>query len=93
MYHVDEGERFIERAWPRKDPTVGNDPQKAAQYKIGDSERLPGVENRLEPGTAGAMLRRIIAVGGDEDIDVRQHHCARPSTPEARRSHSSPLPA
>ncbi len=93
MYHVDEGERFIERAWPRKDPTVGNDMQKAAQYKIGDSERLSGVENRLEPGAAGAMLRRIVAVGGDEDVDVRQHHCARPLIPEARRSHSSPLPA
>ena len=93
MQHVDEGERFIERAWPRKDPMVGNDPQKAARYKIGDAERLLGVENGFEPSAAGAMLRRIIAVGGDEDVDVRQHHCARPSTPEARWSHSSPLPA
>ena len=71
VYHVDEGERFIERAWLRKDPTVGYYPQKATQCKNGDSERLLGVENRFQPSAAGAMLGRIIAVGGDEDVDVR----------------------
>ena len=34
MQHVDEGERFIERAWPRKDPMVGNDPQKPLDTRL-----------------------------------------------------------
>jgi hypothetical protein len=57
------------------------DAKEAAQNEVRQAVRLVAIDDLLQPAQVTRVVRRIAAVGVDQDVDVRKRH---PSNPAAR---------
>jgi hypothetical protein len=50
---------------------VGGDTQEAAADEVGKTETLFAIHEILKPETESEMIRRILPIRVDQDVDVR----------------------
>ena len=58
----------IENFW------MGYDTQKTAKHQVGHSKRLVPDEELLEPESVRAVLRSILPMGVNEDVNIKELH-------------------
>jgi len=67
-----EGERLFRRRGLDEDPRMSDDPEEAAQDDVCDAVGLVSEDDALEPGAVIGVTVDVLAMGVDEDVDVRE---------------------
>ena len=71
---VHKRERRRSRGGNREDPTIRRESQERPPHQRGDGERLIAGEQRIEPSPHRHVLRMVVAMGRQDDVDVEQEH-------------------
>ena len=71
-------ERVGERAWFLEDLGVSHDADEPAQHELGNSVCLVTIDHALQPVTVGGVIRRVLPVRIDEDVDVGEDQLTTP---------------
>src|SRR5207249_10167074 len=87
-----EGQSVIHRAGRIEYRGIRNDSEETAQYHVRDTVRLISVYQIFQPSLQLGMMRNILPVRMNQNVDIQQHQfrCSKRARSEALSSKSTP---
>lgn len=70
--HVRKYDGVRGRSGQEENAGVRDDSDETAQDEFGNAERFSATDSRVEPASGGSMERRVVPIGVDEDVYVRE---------------------
>lgn len=74
---IEKAEGGFDGAGGREDLGVGDDANEAFEGRSAEAERFDTLGQIRQPSGVARMVRRVLAMGVDEDVDVEKEHLAR----------------
>jgi hypothetical protein len=78
-YCCDESEGVVERGRHGKDPSIRGQPQERPPHQPRDAEVFASGDQLTEPARGYRIVRMVLAVRSEHDVDIQQFHTGRSS--------------